>query len=99
MYYLKETHSDLAESHNRFIDRYFKLCHGQWQLLEDDGYIFTHLMNHLIQAKRFDIICQLLTQPLWLQSKLDKNKLPTLLSDYILVSETVGQDDVPVSKR
>lgn len=97
MYYLKETHTDLVESHNRLINRYAKLCNDQWHLLQDDGYIFTHLMNHLISAKRLDIIYQLLTQPLWLQSKLDNNKLPTLLSDYVLISEAICEDDIPVS--
>ncbi|EDV22876.1 uncharacterized protein TRIADDRAFT_58541 [Trichoplax adhaerens] len=88
MFYLKETHPNLSAIHNRLIDRYSALCNNQWHLLDDDGYIYAHLVHHLIHAKRLDIVCQLLTDPLWLQSKLDHNKLSNLLNDYMLVQKT-----------
>ncbi|RDD42737.1 Apoptotic protease-activating factor 1 [Trichoplax sp. H2] len=88
MFYLKETHPNLSAIHNRLIDRYCELCNNQWHLLDDDGYIYAHLVHHLIHAKRLDIVCQLLTDPLWLQSKLDHNKLSNLLNDYMLVQKT-----------
>jgi WD40 repeat protein len=73
----------LAERQAEFLDKCrSKTKNGLWHTLSDDGYIYQHLTWHMAEAGRGEELSKLLLDFDWLQSKLSKTDIYTLLHDY-----------------
>ena len=85
--YLRGAVSNLSELHTQFLNAYTQKYPNGWHSLENDGYIFQNLAQHLIQAGRTSELQQLLFDFRWLQAKLENSNINELIADYDLLPE------------
>jgi WD40 repeat protein len=76
----------LSHLHNQLLNAYARRSPGGWQLGPADGYYFEHLAHHLIVAGRESELSGLLLSFSWIEAKLERSGLLSLLHDYSLLS-------------
>lgn len=92
MDFLKERCPDLTALHRKLVERYDASCQGQYHLLKNDGYIHDHLISHLIQSNNIQKAKALLTDLLWLESRLAYTLPSSLLGDYIKLRKILNDE-------
>mmetsp|Transcript_31108 Transcript_31108/g.92637 ORF Transcript_31108/g.92637 Transcript_31108/m.92637 type:complete len:845 (-) Transcript_31108:23-2557(-) len=73
---------ELISQHRDLIDSYSAECKGQLHSVPDDGYVWKHLVYHLINAERVGEIGALLTHPAWLEAKLHAYGMADVVADF-----------------
>ena len=94
MDFLKERHPDLTILHQKLVERYDASSQGNYHLLKDDGYIHDHLITHLIHSNNIEKAKALLTDLLWLESRLATTLPSSLLGDYIKIKQVLNNKEV-----
>lgn len=80
--YVRSQATNLEELNRRLLNAYkAKLFHG-WGSGPDDGYYFGSLAYHLQEAGESKELRELLLSPDWLQTKLDRGSISSLIGDY-----------------
>ena len=78
---------DLAAIHGKLVDAYGKICPDGWHSGPDDCYFFQHIGYHLLHSGRSEDLKRLLRDLRWLQARLEKTDLTSLISDFDLLPE------------
>jgi len=92
--YLKECQSDseLTDKHKTLITKYSAKVNGDFAKIENDGYIYWNIINHLIKAKMVDKAVTLLLSFEWIEAKLKATGAPYLINNYHKVMAAVGNE-------
>jgi len=78
---------DLPALHNRLVEAYRERCPDGWHTGPDDGYFFQHLAYHLLHSGRKEELKNLLLDYRWLEARLEKTDVTSLISDFDLLPE------------
>ena len=78
---------DLPALHSRLVEAYRKEGLDGWHTGPDDGYFFSHLAYHLLHSGRKEELKMLLLDYRWLQARLEKTDITSLISDFDLLPE------------
>jgi len=78
---------DPLELHNRIVEAYRELYPDGWHTGPDDGYFFQHLAYHLLHSGRKEELKRLVLDLRWLQARLEKTDVTSLISDYDLLHD------------
>ena len=74
------------------VEKYSQSCGGNFALIEDDGYIYWNIVNHMIHAKMVDAAVELLLNFKWIASKLRATGAPDLINNYHSVLQLVENE-------
>jgi WD40 repeat protein len=80
--YVRSRARDIQEIHRRLVDAYCKENRGDWSRGPDDGYYFSHLAHHMLEAGDTKLLRTLLMSSDWIRAKLDKKGIAALVEDY-----------------
>jgi len=80
-YVLERARTSLIQRHNQLLHAYKSDHNTNWADLDDDGYIYDHLVYHLENAQRFDEILALFTDEGW-ASKRSAQSVSGLIADF-----------------
>jgi len=64
------------------VTRYGDKCNGHYHKLEDDHYVYTKLLSHLVAAGNYELLGDLMTQLTWLMSVVQYGDANTYLAEY-----------------
>ena len=64
------------------IEKYSARCNGDFSVLENDGYVYWNLIDHLVNAKMVDKAVELLLDFSWIDAKLRATGAPDLINNY-----------------
>ena len=78
---------DLMALHGKLLDAYKKRCPDGWHTGPNDGYFFQHLAYHLLHSGRKEELKDLALDLRWLEARLEKTDLTSLISDFDLLPE------------
>jgi len=78
---------DLPELHSRLVEAYRKECPDGWHTGPNDGYFYQHLAYHLLHSGRKEELKRLLLDYRWLEARLEKTDITSLISDFDLLPE------------
>ncbi len=79
--------------HEQLLEAYRKCCPDGWQDGPNDGYFFTHLRRHLIEAGRAGELADLLHELRWLEAKNEAGLTFDLTADYHEALSALPADD------
>ena len=74
------------------VEKYSQLCGDNFALIEDDGYVYWNIINHMIHAKIIDKAVELLLSFKWIEAKLRATGAPDLINNYHSVMQLVGNE-------
>ena len=60
--------------------------------MENDGYIYWNIINHMVEARMTEKAVELLLSFHWIGAKLKATGAPDLISNYHKVMELVSED-------
>ncbi len=80
---------DKVSLHQSLLNAYNRICRNNWSSGPDDGYFFTELAGHFIQAGHSEDLADLLFEFNWIQIKTDKSIVLDLIQDYNLAKKTL----------
>ncbi|EDV22836.1 uncharacterized protein TRIADDRAFT_58457 [Trichoplax adhaerens] len=92
-HYLLEKYPHAVGFHRKLISHYKENCRDALYQLADDGYIYNHIIVHLLAAREVKTIKMLLTDPKWLQSKLNMTSITHVLNDYIKCRQILNDQE------
>ena len=78
---------DMVALHARLLDAYKKACPDGWHTGPNDGYFFQHLAYHLLHSGRKEELKKLALDLRWLEARLEKTDITSLISDFDLFPE------------
>ena len=85
--YVRRQASDLEALHRSLLEAYGKVCPDGWHTGPDDGYFYQHLAYHLLHSGRKEELKGLLLDLRWLEIRLEKTDVTSLISDYDLLPD------------
>lgn len=91
--YIDKQFDDNSHIHDRFLNAYLQNPTSGWHTIEDDGYIFDHLIYHLEQSHRYPEIHALFNDEDWAK----KRSLPKLLQDFDYAKMLVDEKDIALN--
>ena len=81
-----------APSFQVLVEMYSQRCGGDFALIEDDGYVYWNIINHMIHAKMVDKAVELLLSFKWIEAKLRATGAPDLINNYHSVLQLVRNE-------
>lgn len=84
--YVRKKAGDTRDLHRRLLDAYRIKAAYDWPSGPDDGYYFSQLKYHMLEAGETIELRRLLLNPEWIRARLEKKGISSLLADYDLPS-------------
>ncbi|XP_046850672.1 apoptotic protease-activating factor 1-like [Xenia sp. Carnegie-2017] len=97
--YMVENCDNVLERHKKLVECYKKACEGLYWTLEDDGYVYSNLVHHMLLAKQEGDAIQLLTNREWITNKLKICGPADVINDFLELFTFVKEDEKNELKR